>query len=376
MTTKTFAYTGSLQKFTVPAGVTTVNMTVAGATGGANGGTGGRGVILHLDGVKVSGGDVQVLVGGSGEVGDGGGGGGGGSFVYTAATQAGLLAAAGGGGGGGTGGGTGMKGLDASTGPAGVASFGGAGGTDGSGGASGGGNYYDYGSGGGGLLGAGGNSGQSTGGASIASGGAGGTSSAGGAGGYGGGGGGSANGGGGGGGYSGGGGAAASAGGGGGGSYSVVTPTSTDFNSSGNGSVSISYTAPRTVSFDSQGGSAEASQTVLNGCTATEPADPSRAGYTFSGWYTAASGGTKWNFSKDTVTSDTTLYAQWTATSPSPSTPAGPSATPVQPVSHDQPGLASTGVEISTLLYWALPMLLVGGLAVAATRRRRTRDTR
>lgn len=37
---------------------------------------------------------------------------------------------------------------------------------------------------------------------------------------------------------------------------------------------------------------------------------PSREGYTFNGWYTAASGGTRWN-ATTAISADTTLYAQW-----------------------------------------------------------------
>ncbi len=37
---------------------------------------------------------------------------------------------------------------------------------------------------------------------------------------------------------------------------------------------------------------------------------PSREGYTFNGWYTAANGGTRWN-ATTAISADTTLYAQW-----------------------------------------------------------------
>lgn len=37
---------------------------------------------------------------------------------------------------------------------------------------------------------------------------------------------------------------------------------------------------------------------------------PSREGYTFNGWYTAASGGTRWN-TTTAISASTTLYAQW-----------------------------------------------------------------
>ena len=43
----------------------------------------------------------------------------------------------------------------------------------------------------------------------------------------------------------------------------------------------------------------------------SEPAAPTRDGYTFLGWYTAE--GEKWDFAKDVVTADMTLYAKWSA---------------------------------------------------------------
>ena len=66
------------------------------------------------------------------------------------------------------------------------------------------------------------------------------------------------------------------------------------------------------VSFDSNGGSSVSAQKVKHGSKATQPANPTRSGYTFQGWYTAKSGGSKYDFSQS-VTSDVTLYAHWTA---------------------------------------------------------------
>ena len=62
--------------------------------------------------------------------------------------------------------------------------------------------------------------------------------------------------------------------------------------------------------FDSQGGSAVPTQTVAHGSTATEPTDPTRAGYWFNGWYTDKTFKTKYNFSTP-VTGPTTVYARW-----------------------------------------------------------------
>ncbi|NLI77035.1 MAG: InlB B-repeat-containing protein, partial [Candidatus Riflebacteria bacterium] len=56
------------------------------------------------------------------------------------------------------------------------------------------------------------------------------------------------------------------------------------------------------VTFDSQGGSAVTSQTVAQGEKAAQPADPTRTGYTFAGWFREAAGTTPWAFPSDTVT--------------------------------------------------------------------------
>ncbi len=69
-----------------------------------------------------------------------------------------------------------------------------------------------------------------------------------------------------------------------------------------------------TVAFESEGGSAVGDQSVANGSLVVQPTPPTRTGYSFDGWFTSALGGSAWAFGLDTVTSDTTLYAQWTAT--------------------------------------------------------------
>ncbi len=67
-----------------------------------------------------------------------------------------------------------------------------------------------------------------------------------------------------------------------------------------------------TVAFDSQGGSTvEPATGVVSGNTISEPPAPTKAGYTFEGWYRDADGIDGWKFAEDTVTSDVTLYAKW-----------------------------------------------------------------
>lgn len=71
-----------------------------------------------------------------------------------------------------------------------------------------------------------------------------------------------------------------------------------------NGGVIGAYT----VTFQSEGGSEVASQIRAN-TPAARPADPTKEGYTFIGWY---KGEEKWNFA-DAVTEALTLTAKWTA---------------------------------------------------------------
>jgi len=70
-----------------------------------------------------------------------------------------------------------------------------------------------------------------------------------------------------------------------------------------------------TLSFNTNGGSAVADQPIEYNKTATEPADPTKTGHTFAGWYKEAALATEWNFATDVVTENTTLYAKWTVNS-------------------------------------------------------------
>ena len=68
-----------------------------------------------------------------------------------------------------------------------------------------------------------------------------------------------------------------------------------------------------TVNFNVDGGSEVAAQTVLNGKGATKPADPTRTGFVFVGWYADAEFKTAYAFGATPVTADTTIYARWIA---------------------------------------------------------------
>ena len=65
------------------------------------------------------------------------------------------------------------------------------------------------------------------------------------------------------------------------------------------------------LTFNSQGGSAVADVSGLDGTTVTLPAGPTLAGYTFAGWFAAATGGSALT-SPYTLAGSVTLYAQWT----------------------------------------------------------------
>lgn len=64
------------------------------------------------------------------------------------------------------------------------------------------------------------------------------------------------------------------------------------------------------VNFDTQGGSAVDSQNVPHNGKVVMPQDPTKEGYTFSGWYTSADGEERWSFDR-LVDGELTLYAHW-----------------------------------------------------------------
>ena len=80
--------------------------------------------------------------------------------------------------------------------------------------------------------------------------------------------------------------------------------------------ISVTYPSVNTytVTFNANGGSVTtASMTVTNGSQYGELPTPTYTGYTFDGWYTLQSGGTKIeSTSTVNLTGDTTLYAHWT----------------------------------------------------------------
>ena len=70
--------------------------------------------------------------------------------------------------------------------------------------------------------------------------------------------------------------------------------------------------ASYTVTFDSNGGSSVADAEVDSGEQVTRPANPTKADYTFTGWYSDAALTTPYDFTTP-VTADITIHAGWEA---------------------------------------------------------------
>ena len=65
------------------------------------------------------------------------------------------------------------------------------------------------------------------------------------------------------------------------------------------------------VTFNTLGGSTIDALKVVEGQKVTKPQDPTKENYIFSGWYKEAGCTTVWDFDKETVMSNVTLYAKW-----------------------------------------------------------------
>ena len=70
------------------------------------------------------------------------------------------------------------------------------------------------------------------------------------------------------------------------------------------------------IRFETNGGSEVPDQTVALGGKVTKPADPTKEGLYFAGWYSDIDLQNQWDFGKDTVTGNMTLYAKWTNEAP------------------------------------------------------------
>lgn len=76
--------------------------------------------------------------------------------------------------------------------------------------------------------------------------------------------------------------------------------------------VTVILTGDCLVHFETNGGSELPDQTVAAGDKIKKPDDPTKEGFTLEGWYTDIDLQNKWDFGKDTVSGNLTLYAKWT----------------------------------------------------------------
>lgn len=76
------------------------------------------------------------------------------------------------------------------------------------------------------------------------------------------------------------------------------------------GKVQVPTVGKCTITFNTNGGSAVKSQTVKPGGKVTKPANPTKTGHTFTGWYSDKGCKTAFNFNTQ-VKSNITLYAKW-----------------------------------------------------------------
>ena len=86
-----------------------------------------------------------------------------------------------------------------------------------------------------------------------------------------------------------------------------------------------------TVNYESNGGSAVVSETVdatVENCHFTKPADPTRAGYTFAGWFCESELTNSYDFETTSPApgDEMTLYAKWTVKSSGGSSGGGSSS--------------------------------------------------
>lgn len=114
-----------------------------------------------------------------------------------------------------------------------------------------------------------------------------------------------------------------------------------------------------TVTFDSQGGSNVPNATFTHGNSLTYPSNPTKAGYSFLGWFSSPTGGSALTASAvASGNSDTTLHGQWTAvtTVPTASSQLGTAPSSVSNVTQ----LASTGVNSYIAINFALLLSAIG----------------
>ena len=133
-----------------------------------------------------------------------------------------------------------------------------------------------------------------------------------------------------------------------------------------------------TVNFESNQGTAVDSQLVAVGDKVAKPADPTKEGYTFSGWFTDEDCTKAYDFDAavDGTQPEFTLYAGWKAAAPSPVTPgagdnsSADNSTINNAVSEAKTATVKTGDNLA-LIGGAIALTAVAAAAVAVSALRR-----
>ena len=135
--------------------------------------------------------------------------------------------------------------------------------------------------------------------------------------------------------------------------------------------------SPFSVTYEEHGGTTVSDSTFVSGGTVTLPTAPTRAGYTFNGWFSAQTGGTKYGSSFSPSDGNVVVHAQWTqnpapspAPTPSPApvvvsalpapSPTVPLKTVVVKKRPTTPVLPATGYGSEQLLLMALALMIAG----------------
>ncbi len=113
------------------------------------------------------------------------------------------------------------------------------------------------------------------------------------------------------------------------------------------------------VTFDSKGGSSVSrAETTYNG-TIAKPADPTRSGYRFKGWYTDADCKNAFDFSTKLTTQSLTLYAKWEEKSSGSGSGSGSGS------SSSTASVSAANTGDTTNIWLPVSLLLAAGLGIA-----------
>lgn len=102
-----------------------------------------------------------------------------------------------------------------------------------------------------------------------------------------------------------------------------------------------------TVTFNTNGGSEVPAQTIESGSHVTNPDEPTRDGYTFTGWFTDEALTQRADLINSTFSKDTTIYAGWAKNEPEPETSYLHFYTDPDSESSDQSVLCTVGKPIN-----------------------------